>query len=43
MAKLVSINLDNNAEPCILYYTTRDNKKLSFDVNAFGTRIVSHT
>ena len=43
MPKLVTANLSNNAEPCILRYETSDNKMLKIKADRFDADIISHT
>ena len=42
MARLVTADFSNSAEPCVLRYTTVDNKMLSFMTNSFSSKISSH-
>lgn len=43
MAQLVTADFSNNAEPCVLRYTTVDNTMLKFKDDAFDAEIISHT
>ena len=43
MAKLVTVDLYNNANPCIIGYTTLDNQKINVKVDRFDAEIISHT
>ena len=43
MPKLVTAKLSNNAEPCILRYTTSDNEMLNIKADWFDAKIVLHT
>ena len=43
MPKLVTANLSNNAEPCVLRYTTSDNQMLKICEYKFDAKILSHT
>ena len=43
MPKLVTANLSNNADPCVLRYTTSDNQMLKINAGAFEADIISHT
>ncbi len=42
MAKFVTANLSNNAEPSILRYTTSDNKMLNITAIPFDAKIALH-
>lgn len=42
MARLVTTDFSNNAEPCVLRYTTVDNKKIDINADAFDAKIISH-
>ena len=42
MPKFVTANLSNNAEPCILRYTTSDNEMLDIKADRFDAEIISH-
>ena len=43
MPKFVTATLSNNAEPCILRYTTSDNKRLNIKADPLEAEIVLHT
>ena len=42
MPKLVTANLSNNTEPCILRYTTSDYQMLKINAEAFDADIIKH-
>lgn len=42
MPKLVTANLSNNAEPCILRYETSNHNKLYLNTEAFDAEIIKH-
>lgn len=42
MPKFVTANLSNNAEPCILRYTTSDNEMINIKAARFDAEIISH-
>ena len=43
MPKLATANLSNNAELCVLRYTTSDHQKLHIQYDRFDADIISHT
>lgn len=42
MARLITADFSDNAEPCVLRYTTVDNQKIDIKANAFDAEILYH-
>ena len=42
MAKLVTADFSNNANPCIMCYITIDNQMIDLKVDSFDAEIISH-